>query len=310
MYSAAGQGLGDREDDEVAAHRAGRVAACLWKNKQERGEPPLVKARAAHSSGGIAGLGSPVRSTGYVILSTAIPRRRLPVSDSAFTALREQMLAEIVQHTRAAAATTRREILDARVLAAMGRVHRHDFVPVEMRAFAYADAPLPIGQGKTISQPFMVALMVDLLEIRVQDRVLEVGTGLGYQAAVLAELAGEVYTIEIVPELAMQAGPRLAGLANVTLRTGNGYLGWPEGAPFDRIIAAAAPDLIPPTLLNQLRPGGRMVIPAGLAEAQKLLLVSKDEAGKADAREVLAVRFAEMETGDVDVPAAPSGRLT
>ena len=157
--------------------------------------------------------------------------------------------------------------------------------------------PLPIGYDKTISQPFIVALMTDFLQVGSQDVVLEIGTGMGYQSAILAALARKVYSIEIVEPLAAQAVKRLAraGCTNVEVRVGNGYNGWPEHAPFDRIIATAAPDLIPAPLINQLKPGGRMVLPAGLADSQQLILVEKAVDGKLSTREILPVRFSELE---------------
>jgi protein-L-isoaspartate(D-aspartate) O-methyltransferase len=187
--------------------------------------------------------------------------------------------------------------LDERVMAAMGRVARHEFVPVELQAYAYANIPLPIGFDKTVSQPFIVALMTDLLDIGPGDCVLEIGTGLGYHAAVLAQLAAKVYSIEIVEELARQAKQRLQrqGCTNVELRIGNGYHGWSEHAPFDKVLVAAAPDLIPPPLLQQLKAGGKMVVPAGLPDAQQLMFVEKDGNGRVTMREILPVRFSQLE---------------
>lgn len=207
------------------------------------------------------------------------------------------MLLEIAAHALLSSDRIGRATLDARVMAAMGSVPRHAFVPVELRPFAYLDQPLPIGYGKTISQPFIVWLMTELLELEPTHRVLEIGTGLGYQAAILAELAGEVYSIELIPELSAQASRRLArlGYRGIHLRVGNGRLGWPEHAPFDRIIVTTAPDLIPPALLQQLKPGGKMMIPAGIPDQQQLLLVERAEDGKTSTREILAVRFSEME---------------
>jgi protein-L-isoaspartate(D-aspartate) O-methyltransferase len=165
---------------------------------------------------------------------------------------------------------------------------------------------LPIGCGKTISQPFIVALMTDLLALDPTDTVLEIGTGLGYQAAVLAELAGRVYTVEIIDELGQSARQRLRRqkYANIEYKIGNGYYGWPEHAPFDKIIVTAAPDLIPPPLIQQLKPGGKMVIPAGLAGEQRLLLVAKDRDGALASTEILAVRFSELEGAD-----SPASRI-
>jgi protein-L-isoaspartate(D-aspartate) O-methyltransferase len=151
--------------------------------------------------------------------------------------------------------------LDERVLKAMAKVPRHEFVPVEVQQYAYLNRPIPIGFDKTISQPMMVAVMTDLLELKADDIVLEIGTGLGYQAAVLAELAGTVYSVEIIDELAQRAIQRLKrqGYTNVEVHVGNGYAGWPEHAPFDKVMVTAAPDLIPPPLINQLSSWSRNV---------------------------------------------------
>jgi protein-L-isoaspartate(D-aspartate) O-methyltransferase len=175
---------------------------------------------------------------------------------------RREIVALIRASTDRVAARMDKTALDERVLAAMAKVPRHEFVPVEVQQYAYLNTPVPIGSDKTISQPLMVAVMTDLLQLKPDDVVLEIGTGLGYQAAVLAELAGKVYSVEIIEELAKQAVPRLKrqGYTNVAVRIGNGYSGWPEHAPFDKVIVTAAPDLIPPPLFNQLKAGGRMVI--------------------------------------------------
>ncbi len=222
------------------------------------------------------------------------------MSDAQFDALRTVMVQEILAHAQFAREQIGKETLDAAVMAALGRVPRHDFVPLELRQYAYADSPLPIGYGKTISQPFIVALMTDLLEVQRGDKVLEIGSGLGYQAAVLAELAERVYTVEIVEELAREARARLArlGYRNVEFKLGDGYYGWPEHGPFSRIIVTAAPELVPPPLLSQLKPGGRMVIPAGMADSQQLTLVTKDDKGKLSMRAVLPVRFSLFEAGE------------
>ncbi len=222
------------------------------------------------------------------------------MDDDPMTLMRRQMVQIIAAHTLFAQEHIGKELLAGRVMDAMGKVPRHEFVPVEIKPYAYADQPLPIGCDKTISQPFIVALMTDLLDIQPEDRVLEVGTGLGYQAAVLAELAGTVYTVEIVEELGEQADERLGrlGYGNIVRRIGNGYQGWPEHAPFDKIIVAAASELLPAPLIGQLKPGGRMVAPTGLPEAQKLLLVEKSPEGKTTIKEILPVRFALLEEGD------------
>lgn len=214
-----------------------------------------------------------------------------------FAARRQDMVEEIAALTSYARAQVGKAALDGRVMQAMGKVPRHEFVPIELRPFAYVNAPLPIGFDKTISQPFIVALMTDLLDIRADDTVLEIGTGLGYQAAILAELARTVHSIEVIEELAQQAKQRLdrQGYTNIELRTGNGYHGWPERAPFDKVMVTAAPDLIPPPLIRQLKAGGKMVIPAGLADAQQLVLVEKDRNGRTTTREILQVRFSQLE---------------
>ncbi len=190
---------------------------------------------------------------------------------------------------------TTREIRDPRVLAAMRAVPRHEFVPAEMRAHAYADTPLPIGHGQTISQPYIVAFMTEQLALQPTQRVLEIGTGSGYQAAVLAKLVAEVFTIEIVEPLAQRAAADLArlGFKNVQVRAGDGYQGWPEAAPFDAIIVTCAPDHVPEPLVRQLKEGGRMVIPVGEFGAQQLYVLEK-RGGKIERRAVLPVRFVPM----------------
>ena len=185
---------------------------------------------------------------------------------------------------------------------AMTKIPRHEFVPFELQPYAYANIPLPIGFDKTISQPFIVALMTDLLDVRANDTVLEIGTGLGYQAAILAELARKVYSIDMIEELAQDAKRRLSqqGYTNIEVRIGNGYHGWSEHAPFDKVMVTAAPDLIPPPLINQLKAGGKMVIPAGLPHAQQLLLVDKGPDGRITTKEVLEVRFSQLEAAELD----------
>ena len=207
------------------------------------------------------------------------------------------MVLEIAAQTVLAGERIGKYNLDARVMEVMGKVPRHEFVPVEIQPYAYLNRPLPIGFDKTISQPFIVALMTDMLEIRKEDVVLEIGTGLGYQAAVLAELAHKVYSMEIIEALAQQAVKRLsrAGYRNVEVKVANGSYGLPEHAPFDKVMVTAAPDLIPPPLINQLKPGGRMVIPAGLSDNQQLILVEKSANGRLSTREILPVRFSQLE---------------
>ena len=209
---------------------------------------------------------------------------------------RAEMVERIMLHGQVAAGEGGGITLSPRVLEAMGTVLRHEFVPADMTELAYADSPLPIGHGKTISQPFIVALMAELLDIQPEDRVLEVGTGLGYHAAVLASLADAVYTVELIPELADTAARAFArtGATNVTVRAGDGGRGWKEHAPFDKISAAAAPEHVPPALLEQLRPGGRLVLPLGPFDEQILVLITKDEAGEARTTRILPVRFSTL----------------
>lgn len=211
--------------------------------------------------------------------------------------LHARMMREIAAETAATAAWTGIAALSPRTVAALGRVRRAAFVPQGERGAAYVNAPLPIGHGQTISQPFIVALMTELAAPGPHDIVLEVGTGSGYQAAVLAELAARVYSIEVVPELAARAEQtlRAEGHHNVVARVGDGAAGWPEHAPFDAIVVTAAAPEVPPALLAQLKPGGRMVIPVGMAAGeQRLLLVTRDAAGSVSRRDVLGVAFVPL----------------
>jgi protein-L-isoaspartate(D-aspartate) O-methyltransferase len=191
-----------------------------------------------------------------------------------------------------------RDITNRRVLAVMGKVPRHEFVPANARSFAYADHPLPIGHGQTISQPFIVAFMTEKLDPKTTDHVLEIGTGSGYQAAVLSELVATVHTIEIVAPLARRAETDLKrlGYTNVTVRAGDGYKGWPEADPFDAVIVTCAPDHVPQPLVDQLKEGGRMIIPVGAAQDQSLYLLEK-KGNKVERRAILPVRFVPM-TGE------------
>ena len=219
------------------------------------------------------------------------------MSPEDFEVLRQHMLAEISAGTFRVRGAIGKPALDKRVMMAVGKIPRHEFVPIELQPYAYTNSPLPIGFDKTISQPFIVALMTDLLEISADDVVLEIGTGLGYQTAILALLARKVYSIEIIEELGLQAKQRLhrQGCTNIELKIANGYHGWSEHAPFDKVIVTAAPDLIPPPLIHQLKTGGRMVIPAGLPDAQQLLVVEKHSNGRITTREILQVWFSQLE---------------
>ena len=213
--------------------------------------------------------------------------------------MRQQMIAEIVADAVFLTAQLGKSSFAPRVIDAMGRIPRHEFVPLELRAYAYLNSPLPVGYGKTVSQPFIVALMTDLLDPRPGDIILEVGAGVGYQAAILSELVNQVYSIELIEELALDTRHRLQhlGYRNIEIGVGNGYYGWAEHAPFDKIVVTAAPDLIPPPLLAQLKPGGKMVIPTGIPDKQQLVLVEKSGNGKLTTREVLPVRFSELDEG-------------
>ncbi len=192
-----------------------------------------------------------------------------------------------------------RDITDENVLAAMEKVPRHEFVPDEHQEQAYADHPLPIGYGQTISQPYIVALMTQLLRLKEGDRVLEIGTGSGYQAAILAELTDEVYTIEIIEELQKSAEERLKrlGYTNVKTKHGDGYYGWEEYAPFDAIIVTAAPDHIPPPLVQQLADGGRMVIPVGPPGSYQTLWLVTKHGEKVETKNITGVIFVPL-TGE------------
>lgn len=190
-----------------------------------------------------------------------------------------------------------RGVGDARVLAAMREVPRHLFVPDEQQRFAYHDYPLPIGQSQTISQPYIVALMTELARPAPTDRALEIGTGSGYQAAVLSKLVAHVFTIELLAPLAAAARDRLTrlGYTNVTARQGDGYAGWAEEAPFEVIVVTAAPDRVPDGLVAQLKPGGRMVVPVGpVSDVQDLILIEKDAGGRTTSHSVIPVRFVPL----------------
>ncbi len=215
----------------------------------------------------------------------------------AWTASRLQMVRAIEEDVRATSWQIGRRELQQSVMAVMGEVPRHRFVPLSMRPMAYLNRPLPIGHGQTISQPYIVALMTDLLQPDADDVMLEIGTGSGYQAAVLSRLVRKVYSIEIIPELGESAGKRIAelGYDNVHTRTGDGYYGWPEVAPFDGIVVTAAAGHVPPPLVRQLRVGARMIIPVGdRFSVQHLLLVEKHDEDSISTRQVLPVRFVPL----------------
>ena len=208
--------------------------------------------------------------------------------------LRKKLIRQIESDVRATSSYLNKKALDSRVMKAMATVPRHKFVPDRFIPHAYDNRPLPIGEGQTISQPYIVAIMTDLLKIKPFDVVLEIGTGSGYQAAVLGELVEQVYTIEIIEPLQKSATKRLAdlGYSNVTTQLGDGYYGWPEHAPFDAIMVTAAAGQVPPPLIRQLKPGGRMVIPVGGAfMTQFLLLIEKRVDGSLSTRQILPVRF-------------------
>ncbi len=213
---------------------------------------------------------------------------------------REAMLRTIERHAQSATEALGRDHIDPAVLRVMGEVPRHAFVPDNVQDQAYDDRPLPIGHGQTISQPFIVALMTDLLEVEAGDVVLEIGAGAGYQAAVLAKLAREVHSIEIIPGLAESAAERLEALGfdQVEAYQGDGYYGVEAAAPFDAIVVTAAASSVPPPLIAQLEPGGRMVIPVGAAFAlQHLMIVEKDPSGRVRTRQTLPVRFVPLTRG-------------
>ncbi|NNJ94535.1 MAG: protein-L-isoaspartate(D-aspartate) O-methyltransferase [Halobacteria archaeon] len=227
----------------------------------------------------------------------------LPVSAIAadeYARDRQQLVEEIEQSVRDTSLYLDKEELDPRVMTAIGDVPRHEFMPAAYRSLAYTNRPLPIGHGQTISQPYIVALMTDLIKPQPGDRILEIGTGSGYQAAILAELAGQVYSIEIIEALGKQAEEHLAqlGYDNITARIGDGYYGWEEHAPFDAIVVTAAASHIPPPLIRQLKPGGLMVVPVGSRFlTQQLVLVSKEPDGQLVTRQILPVRFVPLTGG-------------
>jgi protein-L-isoaspartate(D-aspartate) O-methyltransferase len=221
-----------------------------------------------------------------------------PMTEEHLAILRGHMVEVIAIHADLASDELGKATFDPRVMAVMKKVPRHHFVPAQLALHAYQDMPLPIGFDKTTSQPFIVALMTDLLSPQPHETVLEIGTGLGYQAAILAELAARVWSVEIVEEFAAGAEVRLRrlGRTNVGIRVGDGSRGWAEHGPFDKILVAAAAERIPPALLEQLKPGGRLVMPRGPDEAQHLIVMDKDPSGYPTSRESIPVRFGRLET--------------
>jgi protein-L-isoaspartate(D-aspartate) O-methyltransferase len=222
-----------------------------------------------------------------------------PMTEAHLAVLRRHMVEMIDIHFELASDEIGRDSPGQLVRDALLRVPRHMFVPVQLAILAYQDTPLPLGFDKTVSQPFIGALMVDLLDVRPGNRVLEVGTGLGYQAALLAELGADVWTVDIVDEFASEAKVRLStfGYTGVTVKTGDGSRGWAEHAPFDRILVTAAASAPPAPLIDQLAPAGRMVIPLGPKdEAQKLTVVTRNGDGSTETTEIMPVRFTQLET--------------
>jgi protein-L-isoaspartate(D-aspartate) O-methyltransferase len=220
-----------------------------------------------------------------------------PLTDRHLSILRRHMVEMIGIHFDLAAEEIGKDRMEPELERAMLEVPRHLFVPSQLAIAAYQDTPLPIGFDKTVSQPFIGALMLDLLHLQPGERVLEVGTGLGYQAAVMAEIGASVWSVEVVEEFAGAARLRLGTLGyDVTVRVGDGSRGWSEHAPFDAILVTAAAAEPPRPLIDQLRPGGRMVIPLGGKDVQQLSLVTRSRAGEIETREVMSVRFTQLET--------------
>ncbi len=224
----------------------------------------------------------------------------LPSQGGEFDAGRRKMMEEVLADAAVTSSYSGSSALSPGVIAAMGEVERHRFVPAGLAALAYLNRPLPIGYGQTISQPFIVALMTDLARVKAGDRVLEIGTGSGYQAAVLAKMGCSVYSIEIIEPLGKQARGLLQtlGYRNAETRVGDGYYGWPEAAPFDAIMVTSAASHVPPPLVRQLKPGGRMVIPLGMQFlTQYLMLVEKQMDGSVTSRQILPVAFVPLTGG-------------
>lgn len=210
---------------------------------------------------------------------------------------RQRMMNDIKREVAVTRHMTGRDYFDSRVMQAMARVPREKFVPADMQFAAFNNGPLPIGHGQTISQPYIVALMTDLLQLQPEDSVLEIGTGSGYQTAILSTLCDQVYTMELIPALSARAIQRLEklGYENIKAQAGNGYQGWPEHAPYNGIIVTAAASYIPQALIDQLAQGGKLVIPVGPPDGyQKLVLVQKDQQGKSHTRDILGVAFVPL----------------
>jgi protein-L-isoaspartate(D-aspartate) O-methyltransferase len=221
-----------------------------------------------------------------------------PMGEAHLAILRRHMVEIVDMHFELAADEIGKSEVDPRLRTALLRVQRHMFVPAPLAVAAYQDTPLPIGFDKTVSQPFIAALMIELLGLEAGQRVLEVGTGLGYQAALMAEMGAEVWTVEVVEEFANEAKMRLMafGYGDVQLRTGDGTRGWADHAPFDRILITAATEAVPPALVDQLRPGGRIVVPLGGKDVQHLTVLTRNEEGGLDARPVIPARFTQLES--------------
>jgi len=221
-----------------------------------------------------------------------------PLGEEHLALFRRHMVEIVDMHVDLASEELGKDALEPRLRTALLRVQRHLFVPAQLALAAYQDTPLPIGFDKTVSQPFIGALMLDLLDIDAGEKVLEVGTGLGYQAAVMAEMGAQLWSVEVVEEFAAEATMRLRafGYGDVQIRTGDGSRGWSEHAPFDKILVTAAAPAPPPALIDQLRPGGRLVMPLGGKDVQQLAVVEKKLDGSVATREVMPVRFTQLET--------------
>ncbi|MCD4667940.1 MAG: protein-L-isoaspartate(D-aspartate) O-methyltransferase [Sulfurimonas sp.] len=219
------------------------------------------------------------------------------ITDAHYDKQRKKLIEIIKQEVKNTSEYLGKDKLDKRVIDAINSVPRHKFVPFYSRLYAYKNRPLPIGHGQTISQPYIVAIMTDLLNLKQSDRVLEIGTGSGYQAAIAAQIVKEVYSIEVIESLGLEARKRLnqLGYNNIKTRIADGYYGWKEHAPYDAIIVTAAAGHIPPPLLKQLKPGGTMIIPVGdFMFVQKLILIQKDQKGDLTTRQIMSVRFVPL----------------